>query len=109
MKKLHLSIIALVAISMFFGGLSAPSYAKKVEEKTKKQKQVERYRKIYGEKKKKSGSDYSAQSTAGVEGGAKEGLHSKDAKPSVDDVKKELYENPSNTIEKIIKTKDIKK
>jgi len=53
--------------------------------------------------------DYSAQSTAGVEGVGKAGLKAKNHDKKVDDLKKDLYGGkPVNVVKKVIKPKKTK-
>jgi hypothetical protein len=104
-------VISVLSVSFVLTCLTVPVFAEKAAEKTKNDTQtVARYQKFFGQKKGVVGKDSSAQSTAGVAGGAQEGLKAKDHDASkVDESKSELYKgSPVNVIKKLIKPKKAK-
>lgn len=95
MKRVF-SLIVLMILVIFFSGVGFAE-----EKHQNDEKDIIRYRKFFGKYKEKTGEDYSAQSTAGVEGGAKEGLTNLEKSDTLENMKKDLYIAPIKTIENL--------
>lgn len=103
-KELFVSILSA---SFILSVLTVPVFSEKISAKNNV-KPANKYQKFLGQKK-ATGLDYSAQSTAGVEGVGKAGLKAKNHDKKVDDLKKDLYGGkPVNVVKKVINPKKTK-